>query len=168
MAKSTTPAKSAGKGKKGEVARYQFPGDMFADMQSRLNSVFDDFWRDWPAPAMAKVTATTPKVDVEEHDKGYLITAELPGMDEKDVEVTVADDMLTLKGEKKQESERDENNMHISERSYGSFRRSFRLPPEVAADKISADFDKGVLKISVPKVAEKASPVKKINIKKGG
>jgi len=157
------PAKAEGKG---GVARYGWPGGVFADMQDRMNRMFDDFWHDWPSPTTGGLTQLAPRVDVEEKSKAYVISAELPGLDDKDIEVTVSDDMLTLKGEKKQESEREEKNMHISERSFGSFRRSFRLPPEVATDKISADFNNGVLMISVPKKAEKESPVKKVSIKK--
>lgn len=157
-----TPAKSE---KAGQVAHYRWPGDIFSEMQERMNRMFDDVWRGRPTLGIEGFPDTTPKVDVEEKDDAFLITAELPGMDEKDVEVTVSDDMLTIKGEKRESSEREEKNMHITERSYGSFRRSFRVPQDADAGKVQAHFEKGVLHIDLPKKAAKENPVKKIKIK---
>lgn len=151
------------------MPRYGWAGDMFADMQDRMNRMFADAWRDFPTPSLPSMglPAVTPRVDVEEKDKAYVVTAELPGAEEKDVEVTLADNVLTIRGEKKLEAEREEKNMHVSERSYGSFRRSFRLPPECDGEKVTANFDKGVLTVSIPKTQGKNNPVKKIAIKKG-
>jgi HSP20 family protein len=106
-----------------------------------------------------------PAVDVTEDDKAYKISAELPGMSEKDIEVAVSGDMLTLKGEKRQEREEKDKNRYLSERSYGAFQRSFTLPEGIDRDKISADFTKGVLTLTLPKTGEAQKQQKKIEIK---
>jgi HSP20 family protein len=109
--------------------------------------------------------ATAPAVDVVEKDDAIQIAAELPGMDEKDIEVSVADDMLTIRGEKKEEKEEKRRNYYMAERRYGSFERSFRLPASVNQDKIDASFQKGVLTIVLPKTEEAKKKAKKIAIK---
>jgi HSP20 family protein len=105
-----------------------------------------------------------PAVDMTEKDKEFEITAELPGLDEKDVEVKLANGNLTINGEKKEEKEEREKDHYLSERRYGSFVRSFPVPEGVSADKIEASFAKGVLTINLPKTAaaqaEKKIPVK--------
>lgn len=101
--------------------------------------------------------ATWPKVDMAETDKAFAITAELPGMEEKDVEVTISDGCLTIQGEKRSERNEDEENYHLTERNYGKVRRTFRVPDGVAADKIEANFENGVLRITIPKT-EKPAP----------
>ena len=93
------------------------------------------------------------------------VTAELPGVDEKDVEVTLTDDLLTIKGEKKREQEKKEEAYHAVERSYGSFARSLRLPFAVDQSKVDAKFKKGVLTITMPKPPEAQKSAKKIEIK---
>ena len=96
-----------------------------------------------------------PDVDVSESDKALTVTAELPGMKEKDIEVTLDDDgVLSIHGEKKEEREEKGENRYVSERRYGSFSRSFRMPDTVAGGKIKADFDKGVLTVTLPKNAK--------------
>ena len=90
-------------------------------------------------------------MDVSESDKSIDVSVELPGMDENDVEVSISDDRLTISGEKTQEETREEGTVQVHERSFGSFRRSFRLPPDADADKVVASFEKGVLTVSVPK-----------------
>lgn len=106
-----------------------------------------------------------PRVDVTEDENAYEITAEMPGVEEKDVEVTVKENRLTLRGEKKSEKEEKKKDYHMTERSYGSFERSFRLPADVMADKIKADFAKGVLTLTLPKTPEAKSKERKIAIK---
>lgn len=115
----------------------------------------------------SSLSVGAPKVNVAETDKALEITAELPGMDEKDVEVTLADGVLTVKGEKKEEKEDKDKNYYLVERSYGSFQRSFRLPENVDEDKVSAEVNKGVLKITLAKKkpAKKAADARKIAIK---
>jgi len=106
-----------------------------------------------------------PAIEVAEDDKAYKVTAEMPGMEEKDIDVTVTGDMLVIKGEKRQESEQKDKNYHMTERSYGSFRRSFALPEAVDRDNIAADLSKGVLTVTLPKKAEAQKPAKKIEVK---
>jgi HSP20 family protein len=109
----------------------------------------------------------TPAVDVAEDDKAVTLTAELPGMKEEDAEVVLRDDMLTVKGEKKSEREEKEENYHLTERRYGAFERTFRLPETADAGKIKAAINDGVLTVTIPKMAEaKAKAEKKIKIGK--
>lgn len=105
-----------------------------------------------------------PDVDLTETDKAYEITAELPGMDVKDIELKFAHDTLTIKGEKKEEKEEKKKDYYLSERRYGSFQRTFQTPDGVDPDKIEASFDKGVLKVTLPKTAHAQSHEKKIAI----
>ena len=107
---------------------------------------------------------SAPRADMAETNKTYQITAELPGIDQKDVELTVSDSMLTLSGEKKSEREEKDEHYHLTERSFGSFKRVFPLPDEVDAGKISAEFDKGVLTVTLPKAPSKTKQ-RKIGIK---
>ncbi|WP_371998917.1 Hsp20/alpha crystallin family protein (plasmid) [Tistrella mobilis] len=109
-----------------------------------------------PAPA-GIFGASMPAVDVHEEVAAYVVTAELPGLDAADVTLTLAGDQLVLAGEKRQESERKDADRHVSERVYGTFRRSFLLPRDVAPDGIAATFAKGVLTITLPKTAEAAA-----------
>jgi len=108
---------------------------------------------------------SAPAIDVTEDEKTYKITAELPGLDQKNLDVSVSGDMLTLKGEKHHEKEEKDKNHYLSERAYGSFQRSFALPESVDHDKITADLSKGVLTITLPKTAEAQRPQKKIEVK---
>jgi len=110
---------------------------------------------------------TVPAVDVTEDDKAYKITAELPGLDQKDIEVSVTGDVLVIKGEKRQEREEKDKNRYLSERSYGAFQRNFSLPDGIDRDKIGADFSKGLLTLTLPKTAEAQKQQKKIEVKAG-
>ena len=142
--------------------------DPFAALQQEVEKVFDDFTKTWPSVAnFAGRGALAPNIDIQETDTGIELTAELPGVDEKDVDVTLADKLLTIKGEKKSEREEKEEGRVMSERSYGAFQRSFSLPYEVDPDKIDARVEKGVLKVSLPKSAELAGKTRKIEIKAG-
>ena len=109
--------------------------------------------------------AALPSVEMTEGADAYTLTAEMPGLEEKDVEVKLTDDMLTVSGEKKEERTEEEEDRHFSERRYGAFKRSFRLPASVAADKISASLQKGVLTVTLPKTAEAKKNVRKIAVK---
>ena len=147
-------------------------------LQREVDRIFDDFgrgpWR-WPFSRNMRGMepfgrsefgwGTTPAVDVAERDDAYEITAELPGMDEKDIDLTVAEGMLTIKGEKTEEKEEKKKDYYVSERRYGSFQRSFRLPDGVDPDKIEAAFNKGVLTITLPKTPEAQKAKKKIAVK---
>jgi HSP20 family molecular chaperone IbpA len=105
-------------------------------------------------------------IDVTENDEAITLTAELPGLAEEDVDLTVRDGVVTLKGEKKHERDEEKDNVHVTERSYGSFQRSMPVPDRVDASKISAKFDKGVLKVVMPKKPEAQSAARKIDIGK--
>jgi HSP20 family protein len=105
----------------------------------------------------------TPSVDVSETPKEVIVKAELPGMDPKDIDVSVRGDILTLSGERKQETEEKGENFHRVERSYGSFSRSVKLPAEVDSGKVDATYKDGVLRITMPKTKEAAT--KKIQVK---
>lgn len=108
----------------------------------------------------------SPRMDMSETDKGYEITAELPGLGEDDLDVSVTDDVMTISGEKKEEQEQKEKDYFVKERRYGRFRRTLRMPQDADADKVSASFEKGVLKVEIPKTGEPAKKGRKISLKK--
>ncbi|ACB94661.1 Hsp20/alpha crystallin family protein [Beijerinckia indica] len=108
-----------------------------------------------------------PAIDVIEKDQEFELTAELPGLDEKNIDVKISEDLLTIKGEKKEEKEEREKEYYLSERRFGSFTRSFQLPAGVDASKIEATFTKGVLTIKLPKTPEAQKSEKTIEIKAG-
>jgi len=150
-----------------------------SSLRREIERLFDDFdigaWRR-PAGGMFDVEpfwrgeltfGKAPAVDIAEHDKDYEVTAELPGMEEKDIDVKFADGVLTIKGEKKEEKEERKKDYYLSERRFGSFQRSFQVPDGVEADKIEANFKNGVLTVVLPKSAEAQKREKKIEIKKG-
>ncbi|MDQ5827053.1 MAG: Hsp20/alpha crystallin family protein [Chloroflexota bacterium] len=110
----------------------------------------------------------TPAINLAESDREYRVTAELPGMDEQDIELSLHRDHLTIKGEKKQEHEEKGNGYHRVERSYGTFQRTIPLPQEVDAERVEANFQKGVLTITLPKLPEVQSGAKRIAIKGEG
>jgi HSP20 family protein len=150
--------------------------DAWRSFRSEMDRLFDrfgfpslrrmlDFEPSWRPTSAFSVS--TPPIDISEDERSYKIAAELPGLDAKDVEVTVSGDMLVLKGEKRQEKEQRDKNYYFSERSYGAFQRSFELPTSVERDKIAADFAKGVLTITLPKTAAAQRQAKKIEVKSG-
>jgi len=106
-----------------------------------------------------------PAVDVAEHENAYDIVAELPGLDEKNVEVKVANGVLAIKGEKQEEKEEKQKDYYLRERSFGSFERSFQIPDGVDTDKITAVFKQGVLTVTMPKKPEVKQAAKKIDVK---
>jgi len=133
-------------------------------LQREMNKLFDEVFEGWGLPAFATRQMTfAPRVDLSESDKEVRVTAELPGIDEKNVEVSITADALTISGEKKEEHEQKEGAYHMVERSYGSFSRTIALPREVDADKAKASYKNGVLEIVLPKT--EASTRKKIEIK---
>jgi HSP20 family protein len=138
--------------------------DPFGTLFREVQKTFEDFSQRSP---FARFSSDMPKIDVAESKDAIDVTAELPGVDEKDVDVTLANGMLTVRGEKK--TERDEHdkdkNWHVVERSYGSFSRAIPLPFDPDPAKVEAKFDRGVLHIHLPKPAEVAKQ-QKIEIKK--
>jgi HSP20 family protein len=149
-------------GRQRGVARADNP---FVSLQNEIDRLFDDFTRGFPSLSLGNggMAAMVPTMDVAETDKEIEITAELPGLEEKDVQINVSDNVLTIRGEKKAEKEQKDKNYRMVERSYGVFERSLELPEGVNADAIKATIDKGVLKVTVPKPAP--AQVKKIEVK---
>jgi HSP20 family protein len=146
--------------------------DVFDALQSEMDRVFRTFSTSWPRWPAATATAPEadvllPSLDVRENTKTVTIEVDLPGLDEKDVSVTLADGVVTIKGERKSEREEKDDNYYLSERSFGSFLRSVRLPESVDEGKIDARFDKGVLTIVAQKKPEAVKSEKKIEVKKG-
>ena len=152
----------------------------FESLRREVDRLFEDFagglWRSSfgrsffdiePAWRSRSAMSAMPAIDVTETAKAYEIAAELPGMDEKNVEVKVADDILTIKGEKQEEKEEKTKDYHLSERSFGSFQRAFQVPSGVDTDKIDAKFSKGVLTVTLPKSTEAQKAEKKITVKSG-
>jgi HSP20 family protein len=127
-----------------------------------LSSVFDDFFRMVPTSIFSQ--ELIPKIDVSEDEKAVYVKAEIPGLNEKDLEVTLEEKMLTISGEKKEETteENKDKNYRHCERKFGSFSRSIEMPDGIKADSVKASYKNGVLDIELPK-SEIAQP-KKINI----
>lgn len=136
------------------------PWQEISEMQNRLRHLLP-----FSMPVFAEPLGWAPAVDVSESDGELVVTAELPGMRREDVHIELSDGVLTLRGEKKEETEREEKEMHVYERSFGSFRRSFTLPSAVDEAKVTAEFKDGILKVTLPKV-EKAKG-REIAIKAG-
>jgi len=118
-------------------------------LQSDINRLFDAFMS--PLEDTQTSSVVVPRLDVAELKDKYEIKAELPGMDENDIELSVEDGLLTISGEKKAETQEKEKGYYLRECSYGSFSRSVRLPENIADEKIEAKFKKGVLTIDLPK-----------------
>jgi HSP20 family protein len=141
------------------LVRWEPLRDLVA-LQDRMNRLFDESYRgrreasedDW-----ALGGSWAPAVDIYEQDGNIVLTAELPGVDPKDVDVRVENNVLTLRGERKWTSDVQRESYHRVERSYGSFTRSFTLPSGVATDQIKADFKDGMLRLTLPK-REDAKP----------
>ena len=152
--------------------RYEEEHPMYT-LQREMNRIFDEFSRTWDVGPLETVEESLgtylPKVDMIEDDKDLQITAELPGMNEKDIDVSLARNMLTITGEKKEEKEEKEEKVkghYRMERHYGSIRRSIPLPCDVDYDKAEATFKNGVLHVRLPKTAEFQKQVKSIPVKK--
>jgi len=125
--------------------------------------LFDRFFDDIDVPRLWGEERTwVPAFDISENDKEYVVSAELPGIDSKDLEVTFSDGVLRVKGEKKREKEENGDSLHRIERYYGSFCRSFAIPDRVEEDKVGAAYKDGVLTLTLPKAEERE--VKKIDI----
>lgn len=140
-------------------------GDPFTALQREINRMFDDVWRGHHLPAaFGGEGYLALRVDVKETDKGLEVSAELPGVDEKDISVELHDDMLTIKGEKKLEKDEKQKDYHVMERSYGMFQRVIPLPFAPNPDEVKAQFAKGVLKIALVRPPEAAAKTKKIAV----
>lgn len=142
-----------------------FGSDPFTTMRREMDRLFDEFRG---VRGGIYETGFAPAVNVRQTDGGVEVTAELPGIDEKNVEVSLADNALTIRGEKTEEKkEEKEGGLQISERSFGSFVRTIPLPIEVDEDKVSAQFRNGVLTVMLPLAADADRKTKKIEVKSG-
>jgi HSP20 family protein len=134
-------------------------GDPFLSLHREMNRLFDDALRGFDRPAMAGSgmgNFIDASMDVSETENEIRVTAELPGVAESDIDVSLDDDMLTISGEKKFEKKDDKENYHFMERSYGTFQRSLRLPSSVDPDAVKASFRNGVLTVTIPKSAQQS------------
>jgi HSP20 family protein len=154
----------------GDAAGGRSPAPMRA-MQAEINRIFDDMWREMGTPLSLRAgwgegagATTWPALDVSETDTTVEIAAELPGLAEKDVELSIVGDLLTIKGEKRDEKTEKKQGYAYSERSFGSFQRSVALPDGLNSDKASAAFKNGVLTVSIPKSVEAKQKIKTIPI----
>lgn len=177
MAEAANKTPVRAEGKEGE----QTPAEWhpLANLRHEIDRLFDDFFGLGRRPSGHTLSdvepfwrgeisgVKAPAVDIVETDKAYEITAELPGMDESDIDVKFADGLLTIKGEKSEKKEEKKKDYYLSERRYGTFRRAFRVPSGIDAGKIAASFKNGVLTVTLPKTAEAQEQEKKIAIQKG-
>jgi len=146
----------------------------YRSLREEIDRVFESFMQGWPMLKAGDLVGggfgfpsglrLSPRADMTEGDDAYEMTLELPGMRQEDVEITVEGGTLTIKGEKRAETERKRKEYHLSERSYGSFLRSIRLPEDVAAEKIAASASDGVLRITMPKNPKAKPAVRKIAV----
>ena len=140
-------------------------------MRDQFDRMFDSMMRGWPAPWREAPRLDlgkfdfAPRVDTAETDAAYEVTAELPGVEEKDVKISIENDVLSISGKKKSEREEKKKDYVLSERSYGSFKRAFTLPDNVDVEKIAAKYEKGVLKVTLPKTTPSPAKHREIPIK---
>lgn len=146
-------------------------------LREQINHLFDAFESPWTSPfgrlldagpdwkLRLPVGPAMPATDLVEHEKEFQVTAELPGMDEKDIEIKLSNGNLVIKGEKRENIEEKKKDYYLSERRYGAFERVFHLPKGIDAEKIDASFAKGVLTVSMPKKPEAIKPEKVIPVK---
>jgi len=148
-----------------EFSGAVFPG--FEEAENRMNRFIDRVLNEpFGALTLPETFGWMPAMDVAETAKELTLCAELPGMDQKDIDVSVEDGILSIKGEKVEERKDEEGKKsYLVERSYGTFHRAFALPPYVNGDKVTAEFDKGVLKVHLPKDAEVKPKGRKVEIK---
>lgn len=151
------------------------PGNPLFDLRSEIDTLFDRFFSGGllapfggglldAEPLRQRFGGVMPKVDVSESDREIQIVAELPGLKQEDVDVSISNDILTLKGETRETREEKEKQYHLTERSYGRFERSFQLPETVDRERISASFENGLLTVTLPKSEKPRQATKKIEI----
>lgn len=137
----------------------------FSTLHREIDRVFSDFSRGFPMLSHRLTGALSPSMDVKDAGDALEVTVELPGLSEKDFDVSIEEKTLSITGEKKTEKKRDQDDYRVMERSYGKFARSITLPFEPDADKVKASYEQGVLTLSLPKPPEEAKKVKKIAVK---
>lgn len=136
----------------------------FATLQGRMNRLFRESYGENGQDESLTTSSFAPAVDVYEDEHNVTLKVEVPGIDEKDIDIRLENNLLTIHGERKIENEEKEENYRRVERQYGSFTRTFTVPPTVDAEHVSASYDKGVLKVSLPKKAEAKPKQIKVNI----
>ena len=139
------------------------PGSMLG-FRNEVDQLFDSFFNT-PVEEGTSITAFAPPVEIKEKAKEFLITIELPGIKKEEVSIKIKDSLLSISGEKKQEKKTEEKNYHRTERIYGSFQRTFRLPEYADQDNIAAEYKDGILNVSIPKLKESISKNVEIKIK---
>ncbi len=156
-------------GDKKQMTLIKFkPTHELSHIENRLKKFFQDFdspsFGDWGIKPFNS-GAFTPRVDVTEDNNNLYVHAEVPGVDKNDIKINIVGDVLTISGEKKSEQKDESKNYYRIERNYGAFTRSFTLPAEVVTDKIAAEYNNGVLNITLPKTEEEKVVEKQIEIK---
>jgi HSP20 family protein len=149
--------------------------DPFSLFRREMDRLFDDFFtpaeqRSFAGQAQAQPQAAMirPSIDVENQDHAYVVTAELPGLSEKDVELSLNENVLTISGEKRSERKEVKAGRHYAERSFGRFERTIPLPVEVDAERVDASFRNGVLTVTLPKTEKAQQKARRIEIRAGG
>jgi len=154
--------------RKAEVPSGREEDHPFYSLQREMNHLFDDFFRGFDLEPIGagegRYAGFSPSIDVHESNEAVTIKAEIPGIDEKDVEVLVSDDAVTIKGEKKEEQEDKGKDYYHLERTYGSFHRVIPLPRGINLEKVEATFKNGLLSVKLPKTEEARTQGKKIPI----
>lgn len=144
------------------LIRWRPMGEV-TNLQSEMNTLFDRFFgRGFDTEGT--MTSLFPITNVSETNDNVVVTAEIPGLDPKDLDISVTGDLLTIKGERKQEKEEKNEHWHRVERSFGSFTRSFRLPATVVLEKVAADYKNGIVRITMPKTDESKRREVKIKV----
>jgi HSP20 family protein len=162
--------------RRGGLRRWEREGRPFDSFRREMESLhrdmdrlFEGLWSEGFGSSLVPETwargEIMPQLDIAEDDKAFAVKVDLPGLDEKDVEVTLSDRVLTIRGEKKEDKETKEKDYYRRERAYGAFRRSIEIPAAVDAAKIEASFKKGVLTIQLPKTKEAQEKIKQIEVK---
>jgi len=156
---------------RGEVSTFE----PFHTLRRQVDDLFTNFTVSWPHFEMPKIEWPTltgtdtesaiAKFDLSENEKSVKVVVDIPGVDEKDVEVLVRDGVLTIKGKKQSEGEEEGEDFYISERSFGSFSRAFRLPDGVDEQAVAASFDKGVLTVTLPKISKSKTEARRVPVK---
>jgi HSP20 family protein len=144
-----------------QLARMSF--NPFGSLHREIDRLFEEFTRGPAQGGVPAVSHLVPNIDIVETDKEIQISAEMPGLERKDVEISLEDNMLTVRGEKKVEDQQKDKNVRVSERTYGVFMRVLELPPGIDPSQIQATMSNGVLKITIPK-PDKPQP-KRIEVK---
>ncbi len=130
-------------------------------LRNEFDRLFDTFFHNLEE----EETAFSPAVDIEEHEKEFVINAELPGMKKEDIKINVKDNVLSISGEKTQEHKTEDKNYHRTERVFGAFQRTFRLPEYADQENVSAEYHEGILQVTIPKLKESLAKQVEIKVK---